>query len=56
MSTAKQKKVKFEVVLPGGKTEPWSGVFTEKQAEKWYDTHGKWWEAKGRTFIKVDIR
>lgn len=56
MKKPKQLKVKYEVVLEGGKTEPWSGVFTEKQAEKWYNVHGKWWEEQGKTFIKVEIR
>jgi len=56
MAKVRQPKVKFEVVLEGGKTEPWSGVFTEKQAEKWYSVHGKWWEAQGKTFVKVEVR
>jgi len=56
MAKVRQPKVKFEVVLEGGKTEPWSGVFTDKQAEKWYAVHGRWWEAQGKTFIKVEVR
>jgi hypothetical protein len=50
-------KVKFEVVVREGKTEPWSGVFdSDQQADKWYENHGRWFEARGKKLIKAVIR
>lgn len=47
-------KVKFEVVVDGNKTQPWSGVFkNDKLADEWYKKHGSFWRARGRMFVKV---
>jgi hypothetical protein len=45
---------KFNVVTPDGRHEPWSGFFNGiEAAEEWYETHGKWHEARGFDLVLV---
>jgi len=48
-------KVKFEVIVGEGKTQPWTGILNQKQADLWEKKHKPFWEARGRKFIKVIV-
>lgn len=47
-------KYRYKVINKHGIPEPWSGIFQNaKEADAWYEKHGKFHEQRGFKLVRV---